>query len=113
LVILGRPSFAIVIANYLPAALFLLAVFGLAAYRWRARSILIGTLGLAVTLLAAGVQQFRIAAHPTHFDHNALYHVLQGGALFMIYRGARWFVAAPPALTPRLPSRNPPDRIAG
>jgi hypothetical protein len=109
-VALGRPSFAVAIANYLPAALFLLAVFVLATYRWRARPIVIGTLGLAVTLLAAGVQHFRIAVHPTYFDHNALYHVLQAGALFMIYRGARWFVAAPLALSSRLPSRSPPDR---
>jgi hypothetical protein len=94
-VALGHPSFAIAIGNYLPAALFLLAVFGLAAYRRLARPILIGAVGLAVTLLAAGVQHLRIAPHPVYFDHNALYHTLQAGALLMIYRGARWFVAGP------------------
>jgi hypothetical protein len=35
------------------------------------------------------VQQARISLHPEHFDHNAVYHVLQGVALVLLYRGFR------------------------
>jgi hypothetical protein len=47
-----------------------------------------GLAGLLLTLVAAGVQQARLAVHPTYFNHNALYHLLQAIALFLIFRGA-------------------------
>ena len=28
-----------------------------------------------------------MSIHPEHFDHNAVYHVLQGVALVLLYRG--------------------------
>jgi hypothetical protein len=31
----------------------------------------------------------RIALHPAYFDHNALYHVVQGVALVLFYQGFR------------------------
>jgi len=33
-------------------------------------------------VVAAAVQQARIALHPNYFNHNALYHLLQAIALF-------------------------------
>jgi hypothetical protein len=53
---------------------------------------LIGTIGMLLTLVAAGVQHFRISLHPHYFNHNAFYHLLQGIALFMIFVAARHFV---------------------
>lgn len=44
-------------------------------------------LGLAVSAAAALVQQSRVALHPVYFDHNAVYHVVQGGALVLLYLG--------------------------
>ena len=29
-----------------------------------------------------------IKLHPVHFDHNALYHVIEMGALVLVFRGA-------------------------
>ncbi len=76
------------IIEYLPAALFLLAVFGWKAARSGIRGAWAGMAGLVLSFLAAAVQQLRIAPDPARFDHNALYHVLQAVALILIYRGA-------------------------
>jgi hypothetical protein len=35
------------------------------------------------------VQQLRIAVHPVYLNHNALYHVIQFVALWMIFVAAR------------------------
>lgn len=86
-------AFAVAVVNYLPAALFLALVFGLAYRRTRARAVLLGLIGLALTFMASAVQQTGIALHPVYFNHNALYHVIQGAALFLIFWSARWFVA--------------------
>jgi hypothetical protein len=32
--------------------------------------------------------------HPVYLNHNALYHLIEAVALFMIFRGAGWFVEA-------------------
>jgi hypothetical protein len=48
-----------------------------------------------LTLVAAAVQQARIALHPTYFNHNALYHLLQAIALFLIFRAAIFLAPLP------------------
>src|SRR6202171_5237046 len=74
-------KFYIGIIAYLPSTLFLLYAL-LTAYRRRPdRGIRWGVTGLALTLLAAVVQQVRVGIHPVYFNHNALYHVIQGAAL--------------------------------
>ncbi len=40
-------------------------------------------------LLAAAAQQAKIGINPRFFDHNALYHLLQAVALFMVFLAAR------------------------
>ena len=50
-----------------------------------ARSILAG---LLLSFVAAGVQLSRLTLH-AHFNHNDLYHVIQIGAIVLLYRGAR------------------------
>ena len=47
----------------------------------------VGAWGLALSLVAAGLQHFRIALHPVYFNHNALYHVVQAIALYFIFLG--------------------------
>jgi len=39
---------------------------------------------------AALVQAFRLAPHP-QFNHNDLFHVVQMGALYLLYRGGMLF----------------------
>jgi hypothetical protein len=77
--------FLVAILNYLPVVLFLGWAF-LTAYREsRQPPLLFGFAGICVLLAAAGLQQAKIGIHPTFFDYNALYHVLQGLGLLMIF----------------------------
>ena len=48
-----------------------------------------GAWGLGLTFVAAAVQQGRVGLHPRYFNHNALYHLIQGAGLFLVFRGAR------------------------
>jgi len=88
-------SFLIAIVSYIPAALFLLTAYGVAYRRSRARFLLAGITGLALTFIAAAVQQSGIGLHPSYFDHNAFYHLIQGAALFLIFRAARGLIKSP------------------
>src|ERR1700674_2019310 len=82
-------KFYIGIIAYLPSTLFLLFAF-ISTYRRRRNPALCwGVAGLALTLAAAAVQQLRVGIHPVYFNHNALYHVIQGAALGMIFVAAR------------------------
>jgi hypothetical protein len=86
-------SFVVAILFYLPAATFLLAVFGLRYARTRERAALVASLGMLLTFAASGVQIGRVAIHPTYFNHNALYHVIQAVALGLLYVALRDFIA--------------------
>ncbi|MCX6539050.1 MAG: hypothetical protein NT151_08975 [Acidobacteria bacterium] len=44
------------------------------------------TAGVGVSVVAALIQVLRIAPHP-QFNHNDLFHVVQTGALYLLYRG--------------------------
>jgi hypothetical protein len=81
--------FYVGIIAYLPSTLFLLFAF-IATYRRRPNpAVRWGVAGLGLTLVAAVVQQVRVGIHPVYFSHNALYHVIQGAALGMIFVAAR------------------------
>ena len=88
--------FALAIASYLPAALFLLGVFAWLRRRSPDRRLWAGAAGIALTFAAAAVQQLRIDIDRTYFDHNALYHVMQAIAFVLIYRGATGALAVSP-----------------
>ena len=82
-------KFYVGIIAYLPSTLFLLFAL-LTTYRGRPdRAIRWGVTGLVLTLVAAAVQQLHVGIHPVYFNHNALYHVIQGAALGMIFVAAR------------------------
>lgn len=86
-------DFSVGVASYLPAVLFLFVIYGLRFARRSEGAVLIGFCGLFLTFLAAAVQQGKIALHPLYFNHNALYHLLQAIALFMIFLSARHLCA--------------------
>jgi hypothetical protein len=82
-------TFVVAIIHYLPATIFLLVSF-VVAYRRRPEAFLMfGILGMLLTFVAAGIQQGGIDLHPVYFNHNALYHLVQGIALALIFLAAR------------------------
>ena len=96
LVMFYSQNFALAIAYYLPAVVFLTIGFAVQLKRRRDSAALLGTVGMLLTFLAAGVQHFGIALHPHYFNHNALYHLIQGIALLLVFVAARRLVANQP-----------------
>jgi len=82
-------QFRAAVVFYLPAVVFLLVVLCVAYARARARGILVAIAGLGLMFIAAAVQQARIALHATYFNHNALYHLIQAVALWLLFLGLR------------------------
>ena len=95
-VMFGTQTFTVAILNYLPPAIFLLVVFVLAHARVGDRTALVGAAGMLLTFVAAASQQARLALHPHYFTHNAVYHLIQGVALVMVFTSARGFVGRRP-----------------
>jgi hypothetical protein len=95
-VLFVRHEFFIAIIAYLPATLFLLMGLVVAYRRRHVSGLRWGIAGLGLTFIAAAVQRLHIAVHPHYFDHNALYHVIQGAALWMIFLAARCLSSARP-----------------
>ena len=91
-------EFFIAVIAYLPATLFLLIGLIAGYRRWRLASLRWGIAGLGLTFLAAAVQRLNVAIHPHYFDHNALYHVIQGAGLWMIFLGAKCISSARPPI---------------
>jgi uncharacterized protein DUF6962 len=97
LVLFEYHEFVIALLLYLPATLLLLAGF---VVRWRQGQPFAadGALAMVLTLVAGLLQYLRVDVHPVYFNHNALYHVIQGMALFFLYRaGRKWISATLPA----------------
>jgi hypothetical protein len=89
IVVFVRRDFLIAILGYFPALIFIGAGFFLAYLRQRRSPLLIGFFGICLMLFAAAVQQAKLGVNPRYFDHNALYHLLQAIALFMVFLAAR------------------------
>jgi hypothetical protein len=94
-VLLVTQRFWVAIAFYVPAVIALLAGFEAARRRSPSAALTWGVAGVALVFPAALVQQLRIAPHPVYFNHNALYHLIQGVAFFLIFLGARGALARP------------------
>ncbi|MGD8331402.1 MAG: hypothetical protein PVJ49_18360 [Acidobacteriota bacterium] len=85
-VVLGSREFYVAIAAYLPAMLLFMAAL---ARRWlqrRTPGVSAGLVGMLVALIGAAGQQAGIGLHPVYFDHNAVYHLVQAVALYLLYR---------------------------
>ena len=84
-----RSDFRVAIIGYLPSVLFLMAAIAAAWLRSKDGRMLWGLAGLAITLAAAPLQQAGIGLHPRYFNHNALYHVVQGLGFLLLFPAAR------------------------
>lgn len=91
-VVFFTQEYLVAIVVYLPATMFLLISFVAACVRartaWQQRiRLLSGAAGMLLTFIAAGVQQSDLEIRALYLDHNAIYHVIQAGALLLIYAG--------------------------
>ena len=82
--------------TYLPACVFLSGAVVVAFRRDRDRSYLLVLVGLGLTFVAAAVQQLKHGVHPQYFNHNAVYHVIQGVALWVMSLGCGRLLRALP-----------------
>ncbi len=87
-VLFVRREFTVAIAAYLPAALFLMFVFARNGWRGRPAGVAPALSGITITIGGAAAQNAGIGLHPVYFDHNALYHVVQAVALYLLFRAA-------------------------
>ena len=87
--------FRVAIANYVPAIVFLAISFAYCYRRHSELPILIGLLGLDITGIAAAVQWLGISLHPSYFNHNATYHLIQALGLFLIFITGIFFARTP------------------
>ena len=85
---LFRSEYIYVIVDTGIALAAVAALHGWSAIRNRDRASLRILAGVGVSLLAAAVQASGFALH-RHFNHNDLYHVMQIGAMLLLYAGAR------------------------
>jgi hypothetical protein len=88
-VLFVRESFGTIVYFYTPALLLLLFAAGRQALTSRDASWTLISTGLLVSMVAALLQQARVAVHPTYFDHNAVYHAVQALGLLFLYVGWR------------------------
>lgn len=89
-VILVDDRFWIAIANYAPVLVFLLFAFLFAYWRNPQKSLLLYSLAVfSLMPLAAILQQLKVAIHPTYFNHNATYHLVQAIAFYFFFLAAK------------------------
>lgn len=91
-IVFSTRVFWIAIVNYIPAAVFLFVALLVMYWRNGMTYLLVGVGGIVLTFIAASVQYAGISIHPRYFNHNALYHLIQAVALFLIYWTARVLV---------------------
>jgi len=93
-VLLVNESFTTIVRFYAPTLTFILITAVLQAIRARSAGWTLIAVGFAISAGAALLQQAKWSLHAVYFDHNAVYHVLQGIALVLLYLG---FLRAPDA----------------
>lgn len=79
-------DFFYVVCDYGGSMALVLVLQILQITRRRDKNIYWIMLGIGASFLAAGVQQSGMTLHPA-FNHNDLYHVIQMGAFYLLYRG--------------------------
>src|SRR5262249_18293226 len=78
-------DFRVAIAGYAPSILFLGAAFVHKYKSHNSRVYLCGVVGILIIAVASITQQAKVGIDPRYFNHNALYHLLQGAGLFAIF----------------------------
>jgi hypothetical protein len=86
-VLAGVETFFVAVAVALPAAILLFAALLIARWRDSRPGALLAASGMAITMLAAFVQQLGLAANSEYFNHNATAHVVQMVALALFFAG--------------------------
>src|SRR5437016_5081762 len=94
LVLSTTRTFIVAIADYVPPTVMVLIALLLLYAKRREPPLLEGAAGLALGIAASVLQQRHVGIHPVYFNHNALYHLLQAVAFFLVFRTAR-HVAGP------------------
>ncbi len=84
----GHDAFRYVIYDYGSAMLAVLALQAGAAWARPTPSAPWIAAGIFASFLGAAVQQSGLTLH-RHFNHNDLYHAIQMGAVWLLYRGGR------------------------
>jgi hypothetical protein len=97
-VLLVDESFTSIVRFYMPALILLLIAAGRQATRNRSVGWALIAIGLTISVGAALLQQAEVSIHPVYFDHNAVYHVVQGLALVVLYLGFRRVPEAPTSI---------------
>ena len=78
-------DFFLAAINYLPTTIFLLVMFIKEYYRSNHQSLIFAICGILLIFLGSFIQMAKIALHPEYFNHNALYHVLQFIAMYLLF----------------------------
>jgi uncharacterized protein DUF6962 len=84
-----HPDFRYAAYDALPAGLL---VLGFLVHWWlagRSTAVALGVVGVLLSIAGAVLQQARLGIHPAWFNHNDLYHVVQAGALGLVYLAGR------------------------
>jgi hypothetical protein len=105
-VLLVDDSFSSIVLFYGPTLVLMLVAAVLQAVRTRSVGWTLIAGGFAISILAAVLQQAQVSIHPVYFNYNAVYHVVQGVALVLLYRG---FLRAAEASAPAYATR--PDSV--
>jgi MFS family permease len=82
-------SFGGIVRFYGPVLILILIAAAVQAVRTRSVGWMLLAGGFAISILAALLQQAGVSIHPRYFNHNAVYHVVQGIALVLLYYGFR------------------------
>lgn len=77
-----------------PPVLAVLALMVVRALRGRSRNAAMAAGAILLMLLAGVLQQLHVGLHPVWFNHNALFHLLEGAAMAILFIALR---AAPAA----------------
>lgn len=83
---ISHDEFKYVIFDYAPAMLGVVVLQLYAYSKWKSKSAVWLISGVVISFAAAGVQMSGYTIHQ-HFNHNDLYHVIQMGAIYLLYRG--------------------------
>ena len=78
-------QFKTIIAFYLPPMIVLAVVSFVRWRQTRAVHWLWMFMSIGLSFVAAAIQFLRIGIHPVYFNHNAVYHVVQGVALALLF----------------------------
>jgi hypothetical protein len=83
--------FLVAAVNDLPPTVFLGLAFARRFGRHQSPRLLTGLGAIGLMLVAAGAQQQKVRLGP--LDHNVLFHLLQGGALLVLFSTFSWLLS--------------------